>query len=268
MPATDPAPPAPLLEHAARLRQTLPAAGYTVVAQPPFVVIGNEPPATVRRRTIDTIGWAVDRLKRDFFEREPADCVEIWLMKDQPSYEACATGLLGGQPLITQGFYAPRQHALLINLAAGTGTLVHEIVHPFIHANFPACPPWFNEGFAALFETATDRDGHIIGLTNWRLPHLQRLIRSDRCPAIESVTAMDEVEFYHRDEADNYAVARYVCYYLQERGQLGAFYRAFRANCATDPTGLRTLQQTVREPDPHRLQCNWEKFVRSLTTTR
>ena len=33
-----------------------------------------------------------------------------------------------------------------MNISTGGGTLVHEIVHPFIEANFPACPPWLNEG--------------------------------------------------------------------------------------------------------------------------
>jgi len=28
--------------------------------------------------------------------------------------------------------------------------LVHEIVHPFMRANFPECPAWFNEGLASL----------------------------------------------------------------------------------------------------------------------
>jgi len=46
---------------------------------------------------------------------------------------------------------------------------VHEIVHPFMAANFPDCPAWFNEGLASLYEQSSERDGKIIGLTNWRL---------------------------------------------------------------------------------------------------
>lgn len=259
--------PADLAGHLEHLQRTLPATTYTIVSQPPFVVIGDEPAALVHDRAVSTVGWAVDRLKQDFFTNDPPDIIDIWLRKDPASYAACARAILGNQPLIQLGFYARAQHALVINLAADAGTLVHEIVHPFIHANFPDCPPWFNEGLASLFERAAERDGHIIGLPNWRVSQLQRLIRADRCPTIAAVTAMDPVEFYYRDEADNYAVARGLCYYLQERGQLVPFYRAFRANCRTDPTGLRTLQQTLQEADLDRLQIHWEKFVRTLTVT-
>jgi len=258
---------AAIAAHIERLRSKLPADTYTIVSQPPFVVIGDEPAAIVRDRAVHTVGWAVDRLKQDFFEQDPPAIIDIWLMKDELGYAACARGMLGRQPQIQLGFYASAQRALVINLTAGTGTLVHEIVHPFIHANFPACPVWFNEGLASLFERADERAGHIIGLTNWRLPHLQRLIRADRCPTIAAVTALDRGEFYNRDEADNYAVARGLCYYLQEQGQLVPFYRAFRANYQTDPTGLRTLQQTLHEANLSRLQIKWEKFVRALTVT-
>ena len=259
--------PAEVAAHIEQLRRKLPADTYTIVSQPPFVVIGDEPAAIVRDRAVHTVGWAVDRLKQDFFEHDPPAIIDIWLMKDQLSYADCARGMLGAQPMIERGFYASAHHALVINLATGTGTLVHEIVHPFIHANFPACPVWLNEGLASLLERADERDGHIIGLTNWRLPHLQRLIRADRCPAIAAITAMDNGEFYYRDEADNYAAASSLCYYLQEHGMLVPFYRAFRANCQTDPTGLRTLQQTLHESDLTRLQIKWEKFMRSLTVT-
>ena len=39
-----------------------------------------------------------------------------------------------------------------MNIATGGGTLVHEIVHPFMAANFEQCPSWFNEGLGSLYE--------------------------------------------------------------------------------------------------------------------
>jgi len=41
-----------------------------------------------------------------------------------------------------------------------------------MEANFPACPPWLNEGMGSLYEQCGDADGHIHGFTNWRLPGL------------------------------------------------------------------------------------------------
>jgi hypothetical protein len=257
-----------LAVHIKQLEGKLPADSFTVVSEPPFAVIGNEASIIVHDRAVHTISWAVNRLKQDFFEHDPPHIIDIWMMKDQPSYETCARSILGRTPPTPLGFYARASHALVINLSAGTGTIVHEIVHPFMHANFAQCPPWFNEGLASLFEAASERNGHIIGLTNWRLPYLQRLIRTSRCPAIAEVTAMDEAEFSLQDQADHYAVARYLCYYLQESGLLIPFCRAFHANCQTDPTGLNALQQILHEPDMDRLQIKWEKFVRTLTVNK
>ena len=46
-----------------------------------------------------------------------------------------------------------------MNIATGGGTLVHEIVHPFVEANFPGCPTWFNEGLGSLYEQSAERKG-------------------------------------------------------------------------------------------------------------
>ena len=47
-------------------------------------------------------------------------------------------------------------------------------------ANFPECPPWFNEGMGSLFEQSREVDGHIRSLTNWRLARLQQEIKAGR----------------------------------------------------------------------------------------
>ena len=38
------------------------------------------------------------------------------------------------------GYYSAAHRALIMNIATGGGTLVHEIVHPFVRANFPQMP--------------------------------------------------------------------------------------------------------------------------------
>ena len=53
----------------------------------------------------------------------------------------------------------------MMNIGTGGGTLVHEIVHPFVAANFPHCPPWFNEGLGSLYEQCGEEDGRIHGYT-------------------------------------------------------------------------------------------------------
>ena len=250
-------------QHIRELKPRIPE-GFTLVFERPFVVLGNESPETVRERVHNTVDWAVARLKRDFFDQNPREIIDIWLFEDGFSYEEFTHKLFGQRPTTPYGFYSPRHHALVMNIATGGGTLVHEIVHPFIAANFPKCPSWFNEGLASLYEQAHDREGHIAGLTNWRLRGLHAAIRDGHLPSFEKLCSTTTREFYDRDRGTNYAQARYLCYYLQEHGLLVKFYRAFRRNVATDPTGVETLKAVVGEESLADFQKRWEKYVLKL----
>ncbi len=98
---------------------------------------------------------------------------------------------------------------------------------PFMKANFPDCPSWFNEGLASLYKQCRERDGHITGYTNWRLKGLPTAIRNGQIPSFETLTATGNDEFYTEDPGTNYRQARYLCYYLQEKGLLVSFYKEF-----------------------------------------
>jgi hypothetical protein len=151
-----------------------------------------------------------------------------------------------------------------MNIDTGTGTLVHEIVHPFMRANFPRCPAWFNEGLASLYEQCGERRGHIVGYPNWRLGRLQRAINAGAVPSFEQLTTTTNRQFYGDNRSIHYAQARYLCYYLQEQGKLTNFFHNFVANCKTDPTGYKTLTQVLGEGDMSTFQTKWEKFVLSI----
>jgi hypothetical protein len=239
--------------------------GFTVVVQPPFVVIGDEPPEIVQRRATETVKWAVDRLKRDYFSQDPAETIDIWLFRDGTSYTNHVRQLFGETPVSIFGYYSSGHRALLMNISTGGGTLVHEIVHPFMTANFPACPPWFNEGLASLYEAAADKHGHIQGLVNWRYKGLEQAIKDGKTISFERLTAMTDAEFYGgQSYSSHYAQARYLCYYLQEQGLLTKFYQEFRANVNQDPTGYATLKRVLHESDMDAFKVKWEKFVLGL----
>ena len=59
--------------------------------------------------------------------------------------------------------------------------------------------------------------------------------------------------------------SRYLLFYLQERGLLREYFRAFVANVAQDPSGLGTLTSVFHEPDVHAFRLQWEAFVLGLT---
>ena len=240
------------------------AAEFSFVIQRPFVVAGDESRQAVQEHAEATVKWAVDRLKRDFFPSDPKEILDIWLFKDAASYEKHAALLFGDKPTTPYGYYSSTHKALIMNISTGGGTLVHEIVHPFMEANFPACPPWLNEGLGSLYEQCGDVNGHIHGFTNWRLPGLQAAIRSKQVPSFKELTALDSNAFYHEDKGVNYAQARYLCYYLQEQGLLVKFYQEFQARQKEDASGFKTLQHILGEADMDAFKTKWEKYVLGL----
>ena len=253
--------------HVAELRKTVPKE-FTIIEQGPFVVLGDESPELVRRRAENTVQWAVDKLKRDYFQRDPAETIDIWLFKDDESYRRHARDLFNDKPTTPFGYYSPAHRALIMNISTGGGTLVHEIVHPFMRANFPKCPAWFNEGMGSLFEQCGDQDGHIHGLPNWRLPALQKALRGGGVLSFQKFTALGDDEFYGGENNPHYnqfyPQARYLCYYLQERGLLIKFYREFVAHAAEDPTGYATLQRVLGTPDMDAFAKQWAAFTLQL----
>jgi hypothetical protein len=255
------------VEHLKQLEERVPP-NFTVVVQPPFVVIGDESPATVGRRATNTVQWAVDRLKQDFFRKDPQEIIDVWLFQDASSYTSHARSLFGDTPSTPFGYYSPQHRALIMNIATGGGTLVHEIVHPFLRANFPACPAWLSEGLASLYEQSTEKNGHICGLVNWRWKGLAQAIRERKTVSFQRLTAMNEAEFYGSTGGDrysqHYAQARYLCYYLQEKGVLVRFYHEFVAHAKQDPSGLHTLKRVLGEEDLVAFKQKWEKFVLEL----
>jgi hypothetical protein len=255
--------------HVEQLRKKLPSKEFEIVVEKPFVVVGDGGRRAVEEHARDTVRWAVTLLKQDFFQQDPKEILDIWLFKDSASYNTHATSLFGRKPTTPYGYYSPAHKSLVMNISTGGGTLVHEIVHPFIEANFPGCPPWLNEGLGSLYEQSGEDGGHIRGYTNWRLPGLQRAIRRGGLNTFQQLLAMDGRAFYDDDaHGTNYAQARYLCFYLQERGLLTRFYRDFHAARAADPTGFDTLKKVLNESDMDAFQKRWEQFVLGLGEER
>ena len=250
-------------KHIVDLRKRIPS-GFSIVVQPPFVVIGDEPADVVKQHAEETIRWAVDKLKQDFFGNDPSDILDIWLFKDAASYQKHAQLLFNDRPSTPYGYYSRAHKALIMNISTGGGTLVHEIVHPFMEANFPDCPSWLNEGMGSLFEACGEAGGHIHGFVNWRLPGLQQAIKDGRIRPFQELTSMDTNTFYSDTRGVNYAQSRYLLYYLQEKKLLVDYYRLFHSQRKNDPTGYQSLIKILGNPNMERFQKQWEKYVLEL----
>ena len=197
-------------EHIEKLEKRLPGEGFTIVIEKPFVVVGDEAPNIVRQRARRTVRWAVDLLKKDFFADDPERILDIWLFRDKESYETNAKRLFDKEPTTPYGYYSSTHRALVMNISTGGGTLVHEIVHPFIESNFDDCPSWLNEGLASLYEHCSERRGKIYGNTNWRLKGLHKAINDKKLGPFAELCSTTTREFYGDKNGTNYAQARYL----------------------------------------------------------
>jgi hypothetical protein len=258
--------PADFAQHMMVLKPRVPE-GFTVVLQPPFVVIGDEPADAVRRRADKTVKWFSDHVRALYFKNEPPAIYDIWLFRDKTSYRKYAKELFGDEPSTPFGYFSRARGALVMNIATGGGTLCHEMVHAFMPSNFADCPAWFNEGLASLYEQCSERQGRVVGLTNWRLAGLKDEIRAGNLPSFKDLLTTTTNEFYTASAGNNYAQARYLCYYLQERGLLVKYYHAFVKNAETDPSGYETLKQILSIADDRGMQTfqkRWEQWVLTL----
>ena len=252
--------PAALVQHIMKAKAKIPEGFETRIAGP-FFVIGDESAARVDHYT-HTIDWTIDHLKRDFHMREPTNVIDVWLLGTNESYVSHAQRLFGLRPSTPYGFFLPAYQSLFMNIGTGGGTLVHEVVHPFIAASFPSVPAWFNEGLASLYEAVREKNGQMWGLPNWRLAGLKRAIRAGKLPSFEEMASDSDPVFYH--SSTGYAEARYLCLYLQEKGLLHRYYDWFSAGVAADPTGYKTLVRVLGNPNMAKFEKQWQDWALAL----
>jgi hypothetical protein len=245
----------------AELEKKLKGHGFTVVVEAPFVVVGDEGQATVKKRASGFLRWTVTLLEKDFFTKRPDKIIEVWLFGNEKTYRAGAKKYFGDEPDTPYGYYAPSADALIMNIGPGAGTLSHEVVHPYMEANFPNVPSWFNEGLASLYERPIEKAGHIWGLPNWRLPNLKKQLRAKTLPSIPTLLQTTRDGFYNADY-DSYAYARYLMLYLQEKGKLRDFYQKFLAD-KKDLTGQAAMEDVLGEK-LETFEPKWRKWALDL----
>ncbi len=210
-----------------------------------FVIASN----LSEKKTDDLIANTIESAEKcfynNFFEIKPDELVTIFLFNDDESYRYWAKKLFDDDDLSRFGYYKPSKKTMLMNINTGSGTLVHEMTHAFVRYDFPDIPSWFNEGLGSLYERCSLSNGEILGYVNWRLPDLQDAIYEGSYTSIKSLTETDYDEFYGDRSGFNYAQARYLCYYLQEKKLLKPFYKMFRERYSEDNTGGKFLEEVT-----------------------
>jgi hypothetical protein len=228
-----------------------------------FLIISNLSKSETKKIVDNTIVRAVECFANDYFEKKPDEATTIFLFKDDKSYRYWAKKLYDDDDLSRFGYYKPSYKVMLMNISTGTGTLVHEMTHALVRYDFPDIPSWFNEGLGSLYERCSLNDKLILGYVNWRLPELQDAIKDKSYTSIEKLIKTDYDGFYGKNSSFNYAQARYLCMFLQEKDLLKKFYKQFRDSYSDDNTGKKQLE-SVFGKSLYDLEIDYLAWVKTL----
>lgn len=235
---------------------------FAVLVDPPFVLAGNLPAAELEAHRRDTVRAAAQALWARFADTRPSQPIVILLFSDETSYRKYAREWFGDRDVPYFGYFRGAERTLVMNIATGTGTLVHELTHALTAADFPRMPDWLNEGLASLFEQCTIDGDDIKGQINWRLPTLQRAIRTDRLSSLAHLFTTPR--FRGENESLNYAHARYFCMYLQQQSKLVPLYRRFRDGVTRDPSGARFVRDVFDGQSLATIDVEFREWARTL----
>ncbi len=214
---------------------------WKFLVREPFVLGGDCDVRRIESTYRSTIAPTARALSIQYFDRPPLWPVTVLLCSTEESYRECHFRLNDRERGEYSGIYSRDEHRIVVNTSTGDGTLAHELTHALAHADFAQMPEWLDEGLASLHEECEfSADGlKLIGLNNWR--------RAVLCDALEreelrSLIDLTEERFATSDRAAvDYAYARYLCLFLQERELLAPLYRKCRSRFNGDPTGIRSL---------------------------
>jgi tetratricopeptide (TPR) repeat protein len=226
--------------------------------------------ARTRARLLSALRRYAEALWRDFFHNKPTYTLTVLVPRTSADYMRDFGGKKGAA-----GFYQHATRTLTVNLASGTGTMIHEFTHALHFADMEALdqrhPIWIVEGFGSLYEQCRIlNDGTAVGLTNWRLNrHLKPGLGGEKT-YLPWKKVMDPKSGVFRDRATvgmAYAVTRYIFYYMQQKKVLRKFYRLYREGYKTDPTGVKFLKE-VLGGSVEELEKEWKPWVMQLQYSR
>lgn len=233
---------------------------FSATISAPFVIAGDMSPRDVQLWRDQSVRPAAQAFAAAFFKTPPDRPILILLFADEKSYRSHAKRWFDDTDVSYYGYFR-HDRVMLMNIATGGGTLVHEMVHALLRPDFPACPDWVNEGMGSLYEQCSIHP--LKGLPNWRLPALQDAITKKELRSLQDL--IEDEDFYAKPNVGiNYAQARYLLLYLQRQNLLTTFYTKLRDNHATDPTGLKTLQATIAPQKLADFEPTWRAWVLGL----
>lgn len=138
------------------------------------------------------------------------------------------------------GYFNKRDNVIFATVLGGYGTLLHEMIHTLIHADYPKAPGWLAEAFATIYERTLWKNNRLIPLPNWRMDRMD----------LEDVAPLNIYKKYKGDIELGFldlAKLRLLYIYLDELDQLQAFYRAVKASNGNESASQTAIKLGVEE---------------------
>jgi tetratricopeptide (TPR) repeat protein len=246
---------------AADLRKTLGAAYEAYRDETKKILVLSDLPKSEVTGLFQAIAVFQNALHASLFDHLP----DYWNLIVIPAKPDDYTKLRGSA--ISAGSYNPATHTLAVNITTGIGSMIHEWTHAMNFADQAARrqsqPLWMLEGLGSLYEEVRLEDRRLIGLTNFRLVQIQTMIQNGSIRPMRDFITNSE-KYFEQDPFAAYAQARYIFYYLQEKGLLQKFYRTYNESYPEDATGIVALEKVLGRKVEDWVG-EWKEFTARLT---
>lgn len=244
-------------------QRQLGAEGHVIV-RPPFVLAGNLETIELQSWYEQTIKPAAGAMNEQFFERRPERPMVVLLFRDEATYRAMAERLFGDRDVSRHGYHRPHLHTIIVNAGSGPSALLHELTHALMAFDFREAPAWLREGLASLFEDCQigSEPPGIVPLAGARTATLQRAIREDRLPSLESLILAPDFE--GPQSSVYYAMARHFCLFLDHHGALAPVYRTLRSRGGAAGEDIEVIRRNFGDRSWNQLQDEFRLWAMAL----
>lgn len=164
-----------------------------------------------------------DYFKQTFSFQKPTHYVTILLTED-PMILVEATNRLYPEAHLQPyapflGYFNRKDNLIAANGGMyGYGTLLHELMHANMNADFPDAPVWLNEGLCSLYERTEWQGNRLKGLPNWRFDR----VKPDNFHSLEQLAEnMNNQKLFE---------IRMLLMYLDQINKIGEFYHYIKSN--------------------------------------
>lgn len=251
-----------LEQHLARLKAEF-SKGYRVVKDERLRLAyvhaySDEAFADARRQVESVSAWWAARVAGD--DHPPVlagDRADPWVVivlptkGDYARWSARVVGAPRGAISAIAGLYDPDRHELVTqDLGA---TLRHEFLHVLhwrvLKREGLSAPLWAMEGLASLVEDLKPQaDGPPEAVPSWRTNSAVRLAKSGGVMPLPKFVELPADQFTARAPLANYALARALMLYLDQRSALRAYFDASLRPVPGDASGRAALEAALGKP--------------------